>query len=351
MARIQLGGAGGAPTNNVIRSLRESDRDDYLIGTSSVSSDLLLADVDERHKIPSATADSYRKAALALLDSTRPDFLHLQNDYEVQAISRIREEVEARGVRLFLPAAETVDTCVDKWRSYEIWRDAGVAVPDTVLVSRPEDLTAVFQKYGEVWLRANVGGGGRGALPTDNPELARLWVDRFDGWGEFMAAERLTSSTVTWLSVWHEGTLVVAQSRRRRSWNFGDRTLSGVTGITGVAETVSDPVVDRVAQQAISAIDSCPHGIFGVDMTYDHDGLPRPTEINIGRFFTTVYFFTAAGLNMPAIYCAIGLGEEVPVLDQAINPLPSGLAWVRGMDIDPVLTTVEEIERLEQGDT
>ena len=63
--------------------------------------------------------------------------------------------------------------------------------------------------------------------------------------------------------------------------------------------TVSDPVVDDIAQRAIRAINPEPSGIFGVDLTYDRDGVPNPTEINIGRFFTTHQFFTAAGLNMP----------------------------------------------------
>ena len=30
------------------------------------------------------------------------------------------------------------------------------------------------------------------------------------------------------------------------------------------------------------------------------NGVPNPTEINISRFFTTVRFFTEAGINFPA---------------------------------------------------
>ena len=144
------------------------------------------------------------------------------------------------------------------------------------------------------------------------------------------------------------GELVVAQTRRRRAWNFGDRTLSGVTGVTGVGETCSDPVVDRVALDAVSTIDQRPHGIFAVDMTLDRDGFPNPTEINIGRFFTTVYFFTKAGLNMPEIYVNIALDNEFPSLDRTMNPLPDGLIWIRGMDVEPVLATVKDLEALEK---
>jgi len=348
MPRIHIGGAGGAPSNNFIRSLRESSRHDYLIGTSSVAADLMLADVDERHVVPSATAPGYRVRILKLLTRTRPDFMHVQNDYEVRAVSRLREEIGALGIRLFLPAADTIENCVDKNKSYEIWQRAGLKVPRTLLVRTPEDLKRAFDQFGEkIWIRATEGGAGRGALPADNFAFARIWIDRFGGWGAFTAAELLTEKTVTWQSIWHEGELVVAQTRRRRSWNFGNRTLSGVTGITGVGETCSDPKVDRVALDAISAIDSRPHGIFSVDMTYDKAGAPNPTEINIGRFFTTHYFFTRAGVNFPEIYCNIALDGKFPSLARKINPLPDGLVWIRGMDVQPVLTTSDELEKLE----
>jgi hypothetical protein len=349
MFKIQIGGAGGAPSNNFIRSLRESQRKDYLIGTSCVPSDLFLASTDEKYVVPYATDAGYPQAILRLLQKTRPDFLHVQHDFEVRAISRIRKQVAELGVRLFIPACETIENCVDKRKSYEIWKNAGVRVPETILLRTPNDLNCAFEKFGnKVWIRCITGGGGHGALPADNLEFARLWIDCYHGWGEFTAAQCLTPQSITWLSLWFEGELVVAQTRRRRSWNFGDRTLSGVTGITGVAETCSDPLVDRTARDAILAVDPKPHGIFGVDMAYDKDGFPNLTEINIGRFFTTHYFFTRSGLNMPEIYCNIALEGKFPTLERKINPLPNGLVWIRGMDVEPALTTVECLEKMER---
>jgi predicted ATP-grasp superfamily ATP-dependent carboligase len=350
VSRIYIGGAGGAPSNNVIRSLRESRRDDYLIGATATASDLLLADTDEKHVIPHGNSSEYRAALLRLLERTRPDFMHVQADYEVRAISRMRVEIEALAVRLFLPSTETIETCVDKHRSYLAWRDAGIPVPRTILLHSSGDLTRAFDELGpRVWIRATVGAAGRGALPTDDREFAALWLKRFGSHGGFTAAECLTPRSVTWLSIWHEGELVVAQTRGRRSWNFGDRTLSGVTGITGVGETCSSPMVNEIAEAAIRAVAPQPHGVFGVDMTYDHKGIPNPTEINIGRFFTTSYFFAKAGLNMAEIYCDIALDGRFPDLPRKINPLPDGLCWVRGMDVVPVLTTTAELEAVGRG--
>ena len=187
-------------------------------------------------------------------------------------------------------------------------------------------------------------GGGRGALPTGDYDFAEKWISKFNGWGEFTAAELLTENSVTWLSIWYEGDLVVAQTRKRRSWNLGNRTLSGVTGVTKVGETFSSEDVNTVAQDSILSVDEKPHGIYGVDMTYDSEGAPNPTEINISRFFTTSLFFTRAGLNMPKIFKDIALYGEFPALDRKINPLEDGLLWLRNMDTCPMLTTEKEMQ-------
>jgi len=347
MAKIQIGGAGGAPSNGFIKSLRESNRSDWLVGTSCDVSDLFLANVDERYPIAAASDVSYKESLFGILKKVRPDFIHLQNDFEIRAVSRFRDDLHKLGVKYYLPDAATIENCVDKEKSYQIWQQSGVKVPKTILLHNFSDLKRAFDLFGEtIWIRAIEGGGGRGALPTDNYDFARIWIDRYQGWGKFTASELLSKDTVTWLSIWHHGELVVAQTRRRLSWNFGNRTLSGVTGITGVGETYSNEMVDSVSWDAIFAIDKKPHGIFAVDMTYDNQGIPNPTEINIGRFFTTHYFFTKAGLNMPKIYCDIALDGKFPVLERRINPLPDGLIWIRGMDVEPVLTSREKLEEM-----
>jgi len=347
MAKILIGGAGGAPSNNFIWSLRESSRTDHLIGTSCEPSDLFLADVDEKFVIPPAKSAEWKPVFLRLLHRTKPDFVHVQNDFEVRALSRIRSELDQLGIRYFLPDSDAVENCVDKGASYQIWKKSGVAVPHTVIIRNEEDLKSALEMFGgKMWIRATEGGGGKGALPVDNFDFARIWINHYDGWGRFTAAELLSSDTATWMSIWHEGELIVAQGRRRLSWNFGNRTLSGVTGITGVGETIDDPKVDQLAMDAIHAVSPKPHGIFAVDMTYDFGGNPRVTEINIGRFFTTHYFFTKAGLNMPEIYVNLGLDRQKPVISKKINPLPAGLCWIRGMDTRPVLVTREQLEEM-----
>lgn len=195
-----------------------------------------------------------------------------------------------------------------------------------------------------MWIRATSGAGGRGSLPVHDMQTAINWLDFQQGWdGTFTASELLRDDTTTWMSIWFNGELIVAQGRRRLYWELGKVSPSGVTGATGGGETVSDPVLDEIAQKTVLAIDKKPHGLFGVDMAYDKDGLPNPTEINIGRFFTTHQFFTELGVNMPYIFVKLAYGEDTPKLEKKINPAKDHMVWIRGIDFEPVLVSMDEI--------
>ena len=102
-------------------------------------------------------------------------------------------------------------------------------------------------------------------------------------------------------------------------------------------------VTHDVALKSILTIDGYPHGLYGVDMTYDSDGVPNPTEINIGRFFTTIHFFTKLGLNMPSQFVRLAFGEEPPRSVKTVNPCRDNMYWIRGVDFEPLLLDDKEI--------
>lgn len=341
MTKILIAGAGGAPSEGVIYSLLQNPSN-CVIGMGAEPSDLILSKATKKYAVPYANSPEYKESLLNILELEKPDLIHFQNDLEIYQASKIRQDILKKGVKVFMPPHEVIDTCVHKYKSYLAFKRAGVKVPRNVKVNSPTDLKRAFSELadetGRIWLRAaSIGGGGKGALPTDNFEFAKCWIDHYSGWGDFIAAEMLTPDTVTWLSIWFEGELIVAQSRLRKSWTHGNRAISGVTGVTKVGVTCDDERVSQVAIDAVRAVTDKPHGIFGVDMAYDKNGWPNPTEINISRFFTTVRFFTEAGLNMPEIFKCLALGESFQSFPKKINSLPAGLMWMRGMDVEPRL--------------
>ena len=340
MRTVLLTGAGGAAAIGVARCLRMAAAD--LITTVGCDSDPYLlqrAETDHLALVPRALDPAYIPALNALIAEHGVDFVHAQNDTEVAVLSEHRAELRARTL---LPRHEVVQACQDKWVSYGIWREAGLRVPETFLATgrAAEDQAWLEVLDGELWLRPRRGAGGRGALRTWGRDVAVQWLHDHHGWTAYTVAQALTPRSTTWMSLWYEGSLQVAQGRERLTWEGNSE--SGVTGSTGVGLTISDPVVDEIAERAIRAIDPSPHGLYGVDLTYDQAGVPNPTEINIGRCFTSIEFFAALGTlgwNVPFEYVQLGITGLNVRRKPSRNPCEPGWLWIRGMDREPVLVS------------
>jgi len=341
MKRILITGAGGTPAVNFIRSLRESSENVFIVGTDCNKYYVMRSEADKTYLIPRADDPKYIEILNSIIEENNLEFLHAQNDVEMAVISERREDLK---IKTFLPSKETIKICHNKLTTYNLWKSAGIKVPETILLKTEDDLTNALKKFNnKVWIRDITGAGARGALAVNDFITGKTWIDFKKGWGKYSVSELLEPQSITWMSIWKNGELVVAQTRKRLYWELGKMTPSGISGATGGAVTVSDPLVDDIALKAIQAVDKQPHGILSVDLTYDTKGIPNPTEINVGRFFTTHHFFAKLGLNMPEILLKLAYEEKIEI-KQKINPLTPGSVWIRGIDFLPVLTKEKEIE-------
>jgi len=342
MKRILVTGAGGSPATNFVRSLKAAPEKIYMVGTDCDKFYLMRAETNKRFLVPKANEKDYIDILNQIIEENKLEFLHVQNDVEMSVISEKRDKLD---INLFMPSKDTVKICLNKLESYKRWTKAGIKQPKTMIISNEGDLKKAFEEFGDkIWIRNTSGAGGSGSLATSDIKIAKAWLDFKEGWEKYTVAECLTPNSITWQSIWKDGELVVAQGRKRLYWELSKLAPSGISGVTGTGITFSDSKLDKIAKQAIFAIDRNPNGIFSVDLTYDKEGVPNPTEINIGRFFTTHEFFTRAGLNMPYIYVKLAYGEKMPPISKKINPLPDNLAWIRGVDFIPILTTMDEID-------
>lgn len=342
MKRILVLGAGGSPAVNFTRSLRQAPEDFFLVGTDCDKYYLQRAETDEKHLVPRAGEKDYIKILNEIIETHKIEFCHAQNDTEVLYLSKFRDKLN---VKTFLPKHKTVEICLNKLESYKRWKSKKLKQPETMKIDDENDLKDALEIFKEIWIRDTSGAGGKGSLRSDNFKIAKAWVDFKDGWGHYTVAECLSSNSTTWQSIWKDGELIIAQGRKRLYWELSKIAPSGISGATGGGLTVSDPVLDEIAQKAIFAIDDKPNGIFSVDLTYDKDGIPNPTEINIARFFTTHEFFTKAGLNMPDIFVKLAYDEPLPKIKKKLNPLKPGLVWIRGIDFLPILTDIDAINK------
>lgn len=322
----------------------------HTVGTDSHPNKLQRAQTDIKILMPSAHEPDYIETLHTVVEEHDVDLVIVTREVEMQRVAR--ERVQA-GTRTFLPPVETFDLCKDKNATYDALHKAGVPVPPSMFIDDPDDLQIALNELGpDIWLRHIGGAGGKGSLPVNSMKAGVAWIDMNEGWGKFMAATRLSERTVTWESIWVHGRLIAAQTRARHYWELAGLAPSGVTGIAGSAETVSNKTLDEISLKAIKAVDPEPHGLMGVDMTYDHDGNALVTEINAGRFMNNGVLQYAPVLEAHETfqYLAVmaGLGEIPDNWTPRINPLPAGLICVTGLNVEPVLLTSEELEKTKQ---
>ncbi|MDG6226092.1 MAG: carboxylate--amine ligase [Candidatus Thermoplasmatota archaeon] len=347
MKRILTTASGGPSTLSFTRSLRDADpkkEEYYIVGTDCDRYNIHRSEVDRTYLCPRADDPNYIPFIKHVIEKEGIDFLHSQPEIEAYVIGKHRKEIMETGCRLFMPDQDTIELLRDKSRSYYVWKNAGLKVPENMDINNEEDLKRAFERFGEdIWIRETVGAAGKGSLSRPTYEMALAHINSRNAWGRTVAAEHLTSDTTTWQSIWYEGELVVAQGRKREYWAFSNRAQSGVTGLTGTGTTISDPLLDELSIKCIGSADKKPHGIFSVDFTYDREGFPNPTEINIAKFFTTHHFITRTGCNMPQILVQLAFGEYDGPFG-VMNPCQKDMHWIRGIDVIPVLIHKSEIE-------
>jgi len=339
MNRILITGAGGSAAYNFHDALKQSKQTYFVVGTDTKPYHLELFPAAQRYLVPPVNDPKYTDAINGIIDKEKIDFVHPQPDVEVAFLAKNSGKINAK---MFLPPSEVIELCHDKMAFNKRLAACGVAVPIahhiTGKASLEKAIDELLKIHPKVWLRAIRGAGARGSLPVNNIYHADGWIDywrNFRGldYPDFMASEFLPGHEFAWQSLWHNGDLITSQARERIEYIFGNLTPSGQTSSPSVAKTVNRDDINKIAEASVRAVSDRPHGVFCVDMKEGADGIPKVTEINVGRFFTTSNFFAHAGLNMPDMYITLGMGTKLNNKPKQYNPLPDNLYWVRMIDM------------------
>lgn len=343
--KVIVTSAGRSTGLNFCRSLRKSDIKYEIIGIEDNEYSYFQMETDKKYLFnKNKTEEEFIKSLKKIIEENRADFLYAsKTDKYLLWISKNRTKLP---IKVFLPSIEMVDFYEDKYKTYSFFKELGIKVPISKIINNEEELKKFIEEHGRIWLRCINGSGGKGSVPTDNFEFAKLWVDRFDGWGNFMGAEVLTDKTATWTGLWKNGELIVSQIRERLYWEFSYLNLSGVTGITGAQITKKNQEIDRISEEVIRKSYSKPHGIISVDYTFDKNNIPNPTEIQASRFFTSTYFMATLGLNFPDLLVKIALDIEIPKFHTKYSPLEENWIWIKFVDCLPKLIHKKELDKI-----
>jgi carbamoyl-phosphate synthase large subunit len=346
MTRVLLTFAGGEQAGGIERGLREATAPPYVIGADANEYFIHHALADELHLLPRADEPDFLESLKSLVKETEPDVLWPLHDDEIELVAG---DHGLSGMA-FLPSAKTIEICHDKHVSYERFRAAGVAVPETVMLNDRSDIVAALRQFGgEIWVRKIHGAGSAGALRTSSASQAEAWVNVYDGWGEFTASHVLRGQNYCWESVWHDGELIACQSRTRVL-----NPVTGRPGSSGLARMVhraSAP--DRVretAWAAVLAVAPRPHGIMSVDLNGDDNGVPHVTEINAGRFTASgVTYWRHKGLNFPELTLRLALGQDPGVKAPVIDPMPADEYLAMGRNTEAAHMKHARVEAMRAG--
>lgn len=340
MKRILITGAGGPAGVNFTQSLRIVPERMLLVGTEATSYYSSLSSTDRTYVVPKATACDYIDKINEIVKRERVGFIHPQPDIEVKVISENREKFDAK---TFLPSKKTVRICQNKYASAEVWKRRGVPTAKTIEVKNERTIENAFAELGApLWIRAKGGAGGKGSTAASNMTTALSWISywksRNKDW-EFIAQEYLRGRNIGFHSLWKNGELVTSMTRERLHYIYPHLAPSGITGTPAVQRTIHDKNANKVATEAVLAIDEHFDGIACVDLKENDEGLPCTTEINAGRMFTTSFFFSFASskllknhyANFPYLYVKLAHQEKIPEIPK-YNVLPEELYWIRHID-------------------
>jgi biotin carboxylase len=310
----------------------------WVLGTEANRYHLHLSLTDKSVLIPSSKSEEpYLDALERLVKENDIQMIFPTHPAEVRVLAAHRERFET--VRWLLPEAETITMADSKWATFERLTDEGVPTPKTFRIGSPDDLSNAFEKIGTrpVWVRGSgtPGAGiGLAALPCREVRHAEAWIDHYKGWGNFIASEYLPGKNLTWTGLFCRGDLVASQGRERLEYVLPHVSPSGITGAPAVSKTVSRADLKKTGETAVRAISKKPNGAFFVDFKEDAFEIPRVTEVNAGRFGTTIHFYTEAGFNFPYALVRLAFGDKV---ETVADPIPPETYWIRTLDCGPVL--------------
>ena len=231
----------------------------------------------------------------------------------------------------FLPKPQTVLLCQDKFECGLQWRRDGLREDRIELV----DGYKPYPRLSGQWLRARSGAGAKAAIESNNTTEGEnwlgFWFEREPGI-EFIVEGVLPGRDYSWCGIYRDGELLVSFARERLEYLYPHLTPEGLTGTPTRAQVVHNADVDEMAEAAVSSVDADPHGVFCVDLREDETGQPRPTEINAGRFSTTVGLWSLFSIrsNFVALAAELAVGDDWRL--ELWDPLPEGLILSRHID-------------------
>jgi biotin carboxylase len=354
MHKILVTAAGGIAGVNFTRAV-DLDGEIEVIGTEQNEYHKIFANGIEMVSVPPANDPFYIKSINETVKKYNISFLHPQSTPELQTIVKRKNELR---VKTFLPDVDVV--LKDKFEQQDILKNSGVSVAKTYAVMDLQNLQSLEKllRY-PVWVRARKGVGGRLSNKCNSFDEVRLWIELCEKQGraqvsDFLVQQFFTGRDIAWDSLWYDGKLIISYCRERLEYPFSKLTMSGITGTPTVARIIHDKKVNETAIKAVRVLCKRPHGCFSVDLKEDGNGTSNVTEVDSGKFHTTIGLWGYLAeknlklpwyFNMPRLYVRLGIGENIPI-ENEVDIYPENLFLMRNLDCGAWMSLGNQKEKI-----
>lgn len=137
--RILVTGVGANPGIDLSRSLLRLGHDVICTDSHPLAPGLLLRGVTPR-VTPRADDPAYPAAMMQLCRETRPDAIMVGIECDLVPLLRMQRPLAQIGVRLWLPKAQSVETCLDKGAFHDVLSENAITTPRTLLPQQIDEL-------------------------------------------------------------------------------------------------------------------------------------------------------------------------------------------------------------------
>lgn len=230
----------------------------------------LVAQIGTRNSTDSLASETQQLLeASAVLARIIPNGSLEQIIYRVDALHWL----EDRGVRV-VNSPRTIERCVDKFYTSALLREAGLAVPETVVCERIDDAMAAMRQMGDVIVKPLFGSMGHGMVRVSDPETAFRVFRALELTRAVFYVQRVIEHAGCDVRAFVVGNRVVAAIERRAS-DGGWRTNISLGG-----EARSIELSAAWSEMALTAARAVGADYAGVDLLPASDGTVYTLEVN-----------------------------------------------------------------------
>jgi hypothetical protein len=110
---------------------------------------------------------------------------------------------------------------------------------------------------------------------------------------------------------------------------------------------VAYAAVDDAAMRAVQAVAPTPHGLFGVTIVLDGDGMPYVTRVDAGWLpeGSALCFTEQPSTNFACLALQSALDALPLRAEPLLNPFPQHLVLLHGVDTEPLLVPSAQLDK------